>query len=342
MAIERQLGGAGFDVVELALQTINRYAMCSGGETVLVAISGGPDSTCLLDVLWRLATQLKLDLEVAHVDHGLSDQSTAIATRVAQEAARSGFEVHLIKAPDLNGPNLHARARDFRYGFFDSVARAVGADRIATGHTLDDRVETTIARLVHGAAPETLAGIPPFDGLRMRPLIDVRRAETRSYCEAVGLNFDDDPANLDERFERPAIRSRIIEPIEAHWGEGAVRAIARAAEHLREDSLALDELSRRLYKELARSNGDMVTLNRAAVEAIPRGLRRRLLEQAVGRIRDRSGGIAAALDALERSSSGTRFAVARGIEIVLGPSDLQVLRTGPPAHEDELGSIDEP
>jgi tRNA(Ile)-lysidine synthase len=299
--------------------------MLSRRERVLVGVSGGPDSTCLLDVLRRLGPRFELALEVAHVDHGLSDRSEAGATRVATEAARDGFEVHLIKAPDLAGPNLHLRAREFRYAFFQTIAEQTGATRIATGHTLDDRVETTLARLMHGAGTEGLAGIPPVEGLRIRPLIDVRRSETRAYCEEIGLVFDDDPANDDARFERAAIRSRLLPAVEAGWGEGAVRAIVRSSERLREDAAAMSELAGRLYADLARPNDEGVSFDKDSFSALPRGFQRRLLEGAIGRIRDRSGGIDAALDGLAAGArSGARFAVAGGIEISIEPEHVRI------------------
>ncbi|MGH2694588.1 MAG: tRNA lysidine(34) synthetase TilS, partial [Actinomycetota bacterium] len=204
----RAFGGPGYDVVERVWQTIERHRMLEGGDTLVVAVSGGPDSVCLLDSLARLQSKIALSLVVAHVDHAISDRSAQVAARVAHDAAEMGFEVHVTKAPDLSGPNLQARAREFRYGFLEIVAQKEGARRIATGHTLDDRVETTLARLIHGAAPDVLAGIPPVEDARVRPLIDVRRKETRAYCEDVGLTYFEDPANEDERFERVAVRRR--------------------------------------------------------------------------------------------------------------------------------------
>jgi tRNA(Ile)-lysidine synthase len=337
----RQLGGPGFGIVESAIGAIGRYEMVERDEKVLVAVSGGPDSTCLLDVLWRLAPRFEIDIEVAHVDHGLSERSDDIAGRVATSAAEAGFEVHVVRAPDLSGPNLHARARDFRYAFLASVAHNIGAARIATGHTLDDRAETTMARLLHGAAPESLAGIPPSDGIRIRPLIEVRRRDTRAYCDEVGLAFDDDPANEDPRFERTRVRSLLITEIEAGWGEGAVRAIARSAESLRQDATALSELADRLYRDAAVAAEDGTRFDRSSFDLLPRALRRRLIERAVGRVRDRSGGIDAALDALEDSKSVARFAVASGIEIEVTARDLLVRRQNPDGASDPLLSADE-
>lgn len=291
----------------------------------MVGVSGGPDSICLLHALARLDADLTLI--VAHVDHGLSPESEDIAARVTSSAAESGFDVHLARARDLEGPNLHARARDFRYSFFAALARKEGAERIATGHTLDDRVETTVARLIHGAGTDALAGIPISEGPRIRPLLELRRAETRAYCNEVGLEFVDDPANDDPRFERPRVRSEVLAPIESHWGDGAIRAMATSAQRLGEDSLALTSLADRLFAEISETVEEgNVEVDLPTLLGLPRAIRRRILEAAVGRLRDRSGGIDAALDALDDPdrAPGLRFAVATGIEITIGSDKVRV------------------
>lgn len=325
MAHARRLGGPGYELVREALASIERFGMLAPGDAVVVAASGGPDSTCLLDVLARVP--LDLELHVAHVDHGLSERSSGLARAVAGSAATAGFDVHVVRAPDLAGPNLQARARDFRYGFLGAIATEVGARRIATGHTLDDRVETTLARLIHGASGSALAGIAPVEGARIRPLIDVRRSATRAYCEDVGLSFSDDPANEDPRFERTTIRHVVVAAIEARWGESAVRRMATSAQRLLEDADALRDIADRVYGEVARERAGRVAIDRHAILALPRALRRRVLERAVGRVRDRSGGIGAALDALERPLEGSkRFAVVSGCEILLDAGEVVITR----------------
>lgn len=335
---EKALGGPGYPVVESALQSIERHRMLDPGDVVVVAVSGGPDSVCLLDVLQRISSRLELTLHVAHVDHGLSDDSETIAGRVATRAAEAGFDVHVVRAPDLAGPNLHARAREFRYGFFDIVREQTGARGIATAHTLDDRAETTLARLIHGAGPAVLAGLKPVDGPRLRPLLGVRRAETRAYCEELVLEFHDDPGNEDLRFERPAVRQKLIAPIEEHWGEGAVRAIATSAERLAEDADALGDIADRLYADL--TSGDEGSFPRDALAVVPRAVRRRLLENAVGRVRDRSAGIDEVLDALDGDPKpGARFALPGGREIVIDRDRVVVVQ--PAAEGDGEGGSEE-
>lgn len=324
--VRRPLGGPGFDLVDGVLATVLRRRMLQGGETVLVALSGGPDSTCLLDVLARLEDKLDLQIEVAHVDHGLSEASAEISARVARDVAALGYDVHVARARDLEGPNLQARAREFRYAFFNAIAEDIGASRIATGHTLDDRVETTLGRLLHGAGTAGLAGLPPVDGPRIRPLIEVRRSQTKRYCAEVGLEHYDDPANSDERFERVRIRERLVSAIEAEWGEGAVKAVAASAEKLSEDAAALKALGDRLASELISSGDEGEQVKLELIAGLPRAIQRRVLEAAVGRVRDRSGGIDAALDALadEHLVKPVRFAVASGKEIAIDREHLIV------------------
>jgi tRNA(Ile)-lysidine synthase len=248
---------------------------------------------------------------------------------VSAAAAGDGYEVHLARAHELSAPNLQAKARDFRYDFFDIVAGQKNHAKIATGHTLDDRVETTLARLLHGAGTGGVAGIPPHEGSRIRPLIDIRRAESRAYCDALELEYHDDPANEDDAFERVAVRRRLVAAIEERWGEGAIRAVARAADRLGEDSAALDELKDRLYAGIAAGdeNGE-ITLQLGAVRSMPRALRRRVLEDAVGRIRDRAAGIDEVLDALERydGSATKNFDLAGGGTLRLEEDSIVVSR----------------
>ncbi len=276
--------------------------MFEAGDTIVVAVSGGPDSMCLLDVLERLAPSRLLRLEVAHVDHGLSDASAEISAKVASHAAAAGLDAHVVRISGLEGPNLHARAREIRYTFFQKVAEETEAVAIATAHTLDDRVETTLARLIHGGGPRDLAGLSPISGGRIRPLISVRRRDTRAYCEELGIEFYDDPSNLDPRFDRAEIRSRLVPVIEERWGEGAMRAIANSAERAGEEAGALDSIAAGLMRSVRLQDDDFM-IERDVLNVAPRALRRRLLEAAAGRVRDLQGALDEALDWMERETN---------------------------------------
>jgi tRNA(Ile)-lysidine synthase len=315
-------------VAEKVAQTVSDHALIKGGETVVVGVSGGPDSVSLLHILGRLGADLSL--VVAHVDHGLSPTSEEVSADVARRAAEAGLDVHVARAKGLEGPNLHERARDFRLAFFETIRVQEGAQLIATGHTLDDRVETTLARFIHGAGTASLVGIKPRSGVKIRPLIDLRRAETRTYCEEVRLAFVDDLGNTDPRFERTVVRRDLIGSIEKRWGDGAIRAMATSIDRLREDDEALALQAATLAPGMVASPDPGVRrIDLPMLLKLPDALRRRLLEAAVGHVKDRSGGIDAVLDALRRTDRkpDARFAVAQGMEITIG-SDHVIINEG--------------
>jgi tRNA(Ile)-lysidine synthase TilS/MesJ len=163
-------------------------------------------------------------------------------------------------------------------------------------------------------------------------LIGIRRSETREYCDDNALTYFDDPANEDDRFERVVVRRDVLSVIEERWGPGVVRAMGVSAERLWEDSIALTNLADRLYEGIAKTTDDSVSFDLAVIRESPRAFRRRLFERAVGRVRDRSGGIDAAVDALDSyDGSGTvTFSVAAGFEIALTPKEVVVQLAAPP------------
>jgi tRNA(Ile)-lysidine synthase len=165
---------------------------------------------------------------------------------------------------------------------------------------------------------------------RVRPLISARRAETRAYCDEVGLSYVDDPSNEDPRFERAVVRQMVLGPIEDHWGDGAIRAMAKSIDRLGEDDAALEAQANILYAgmidEDAPKDFDLPTfLN------LPRALRRRLLELAVGPKRDRGAGIDEVLDALERDDRkpGASFDLAEKTAVVIPKDKLSVIDSSP-------------
>ncbi len=165
------------------------------GEAVTCAVSGGPDSLALL----ALATHAGCAVTAVHVDHGLRPGSNEEAEVVRGAAERFGAAFRAERVAIDVGPNLEARARSAR-------RQALGAG-VLTGHTADDQAETVVLNLVRGAGLDGLRGIPD-DGTK--PLLAVRRAETRALCEALGLRPVEDPSNRDPRFRRNRVRPNLL------------------------------------------------------------------------------------------------------------------------------------
>jgi tRNA(Ile)-lysidine synthase len=152
--------------------------MLRGGEAVLVAVSGGPDSVALLDVLYALRESLGLTLTAVHVHHGLRPEADAEADGVRRLCEHLDVSCHVERVTVRREPpwdGLEAESRRARHAALERVARVVGAGRIATGHTADDQAETVLMRLLQGAGPRGLGGLAPARGGRIRPPIETRR-----------------------------------------------------------------------------------------------------------------------------------------------------------------------
>ncbi|MCB0995278.1 MAG: tRNA lysidine(34) synthetase TilS [Acidimicrobiales bacterium] len=207
------------------------------GTEVSCAVSGGADSLALL----VLAVEAGCRVTAIHVDHGLRPGSAAEAEVVAAAAQRfgAGFIARTVEV--AAGPNLEERAREAR--------RGVLPPDVLTGHTADDQAETLLLALVRGAGWTGLGAMQPD----RRPLLDLRRTETRSLCETLGLVPVEDPMNADRRFARTRIRHDVLPALSEAAGRDVVPTLVRAAALLRAGGGVLDELAAELDPTDARA-----------------------------------------------------------------------------------------
>ena len=256
-------------MIDPVRDTIRRHAMLAGGEAVLVAVSGGADSVALLHVLAALAAELSLRLTVVHLDHGLRPDSAADAAFVESLARARGLPVVVDRIAVPPGGSLEARAREARYAALRRHAARLGADRVALGHTADDQAETVLMRLLEGAGPRGLAGIPPVRGRYIRPLIETRRAEIVETLTAAGLTWREDPSNRDPKFLRNRVRHELLPLLASTYNPAIVPALARAAALTRE---LLAQVSAVAERELAAAptlTGEEIVLARSRLAALP-------------------------------------------------------------------------
>jgi len=251
-------------------RTLRRHAMLAGGETVLVAVSGGADSVALLYLLSCLAADWQLRLHALHVDHQLRAESAADADFVRALGARLGVPVDVTTvAVDRRG-SLEAAARAARYAALEACAARVGAARIAVGHTADDQAETVLMRLVQGAGVRGLAGIPPVRGAIIRPLIEVRRSALESELASAGLSWVDDASNRNPKFLRNRIRHELLPLLADSYNPEVKAALARVASLARETVGALDRAAEVELDRLAVWADGAATVRLDALRALPR------------------------------------------------------------------------
>jgi len=243
------------------LREWKRLALPVADERVVVAVSGGADSTALLLALDELLKtgRLGLQLRVAHLDHGLRGEVGEEDARWVEAVANElGVEVEVGRVDVKEraagaGDNLEQAARRARYEFLAGVAERCGARVVLTGHTLDDQAETVLLRLLRGSGAEGLSGIEPVRALvakgevqLARPLVGwARRVLTEEYCRERGEEFRVDAMNEDERFSRVRVRRQLL-PLLESFNPRVVETLSRTAELLREDASALNAAAEEL------------------------------------------------------------------------------------------------
>ncbi len=230
-------------VLERVTATVREHEMFLPGQAVLVAVSGGPDSVCLVESLVRLRRLFKIRLEVFHLDHRLRPDSRLDATYVRRIAERLKLPCHLIVAEGrpAKGESVEAWARARRLVAMGEVAREIGAARVAIGHTADDQAETVLMALITGSGVRGLGGIAPVSGPWVNPMIDVGRGDVLAFIRALHLRPRIDPTNRDTRLLRNALRLRGLPGLERSVGRSLRDPLVRTAAGLREDA---DELQR--------------------------------------------------------------------------------------------------
>ena len=273
-------------VAEVRLAVRSALADLPRGSTVVVALSGGADSLAL-----GAATAFeapKLDLRVASltVDHGLQAGSEEVASAAARAAAALGLDPLIVRVQVDGDGGPEAAARDARYGVLRDAAADVRASAVLLGHTLDDQAETVLLGLARGSGAASLQGMAPVreddDGTRwLRPLLGVRRATTRAFCDASGLQPWDDPHNADDRYARVRVRERVLPVLEAELGPGIAEALARTAEQLREDAEAFDEMIHETIEDIVEHAEAGISVSVAALAANPAALRNRIIRLVV-------------------------------------------------------------
>lgn len=195
---------------------------------IIVGVSGGPDSTCLLDVLAKLAPKYGFQLHVAHVNYNLRGKNSIEDEKFVRELAKNlGLEVSVlnVKNTQYKG-NLEDELRKIRYAFFEKIRKSLKYDLIAVAHNQDDQAETVLMRIMRGSGLSGLAAIKAKNGNIVRPLLQISKIEILTYLKQNKLKFRIDESNVDLRFDRNKIRHELIPYLEDKFNPAIKKTIA--------------------------------------------------------------------------------------------------------------------
>ncbi|MFQ5702776.1 MAG: tRNA lysidine(34) synthetase TilS [Gemmatimonadales bacterium] len=318
------------DLAARLLRHVRDRQLFEVSGTALLAVSGGPDSVALVGLMSGLSGELGLELAVAHVDHGILEESSKVARQVEKLAARYSLECH-VATLSLGGDATETRARAARYEALRAIQKRLGTTYLITAHHADDQVETVLYRFMRGSGTGGLAGIPDIgpNGLR-RPLLPFHKAELAFWLEnhAPDCGFFEDPSNLDARHDRSWLRAEVLPLLSERFGPELENRLLRVATHAAAERTAWSQILRVLPELGFRGSQDQVEVDRAPFhrydKALSDGILRALAREVGCVIGAKS---AARLREFARtSSSGHRLELGSGWEAAIAFSRLRISR----------------
>lgn len=274
------------DFVEKVRRTIEKHHMLEKGDRVVVGLSGGADSSALLEALYLLKEQYSLSLFAAHINHGIRGEEADNDEAFAESLAKQRDIPFLCLKADApayakeHRIGLEEAGRRIRYDYFESCAKG---GKIATAHTLSDNAETVLLHLSRGAGTKGLCGIPPVRGNIIRPLIECSRDEVEDFCKKRSLDFVTDSTNLCDDYSRNFIRNNIM-PLFKKLNPGFERAVSRSAAIAAGEQRFIERAAQKALSDCAEkpfpqdAQNTIVSLDTAKLLSLDEGLRMRVLK----------------------------------------------------------------
>ena len=244
-------------IFEKVLDTINRHNLIEKGDKIVLGISGGPDSVCLLHILNRLKETLDIEIYAAHLNHqirGIEAQKDALYVTQLCEDMGIKYFVKSIDVPKYckeNKLSIEDGARKLRYEMFYEIMTRTHANKIAIAHNENDQAETVLMRIMRGTGLQGLRGIEYIrDKVIIRPILDIERSEIEDYCEQYNLNPRIDQTNLDPIYTRNKIRLKLIPYMQENFNSNVIKSIVRMTSSIKEDSDYIESNALMKFEEI--------------------------------------------------------------------------------------------
>jgi tRNA(Ile)-lysidine synthase len=266
---------------------IDKHKMLLAGDTIIVACSGGPDSLALLHILARFRLEYSISIVVAHVDHMLRGQESALEAAFVVNFCRERNIVCYHTAIDVpkfieeTGTSGEEAARILRYQYLRQVALKVGGAKIATGHHQDDQGETVLINLLRGAGSAGIRGIQPVNGDIIHPFLGVSRAEIIAYCEAEGLEPRFDSSNGNLNYLRNRIRIRLLPELEKKYNSSVKEALCRTAMIVGDEHNFIQKTAKDVWPQVVTEGTDSIFIATEPMNSLHIAVKREIFRMSI-------------------------------------------------------------
>ncbi len=282
---------------EEVLKTIETYNLIEKNDKIVIGVSGGPDSICLLHVLYDLKEKLGIEIVVAHVNHMLRDVADLETEYVQSFCKKLGIECYVKKADILEISKTQKKGteevgRQVRYDFFDEVAKKTNSNKIATAHNSNDRAETVILNVLRGSGLSGLKGIEPIrDNKYIRPLINTDRQDIENYCNDNKLEPKYDKTNNENIYTRNKVRNTVIPYIKKEFNPNIIKTINRLSSLATEENEYLQAITKQEFENLLIEKTENIILDLHKFNSLNLVIKRRLILYTINEVLHTTNGI---------------------------------------------------
>ena len=287
-------------IKEKVLETIKKYNLIQTGEKIVVGVSGGPDSICLIDILNEIKNEKKIEFElvVCHINHLIREEAgedEEFVKNYCKEKQIPFFAKHakVQKIAETEKIGTEEAGRKIRYEFFNEILNKTNANKIATAHTKNDNAETVLMNIIRGSGTQGLKGITPIrDNKYIKPLINLRREEIEEYCKEKNLNPRHDKTNDENIYTRNKVRNILIPLIKKEFNPNIIETIDRLSNLAQKENEYFEKITEKTYKELLiKEEKEEIILNLKGFNKQEEVIKSRIILYTIKRILKTTNGI---------------------------------------------------
>lgn len=283
---------------EHVLKTIKKYNLINNGDSIVVGVSGGPDSITLLDILIKIQKEIKFNIVVAHVNHMIRDEAIDDEKYVENYCKDKGIafyrkQIQVEKIAKEKKIGTEEAGRNLRYEFFNEILEKTNSNKIATAHTKNDNVETVLMNIIRGSGTKGLKGIEAIrDSKYIRPLIEIERNEIEEYCNQNNLMPRIDKTNMENIYTRNKVRNLLIPYLKKEFNPNIIEAINRLSDIAKEEENFIENIVKKKYEEiLIEETSNEIVLDLKKFNLLETVIKNRIVLYTINRIFGSSSGI---------------------------------------------------